>query len=209
MSCLHSRRRPYSSDRRKWRVCAVLELYICSRQSRISGIWTAPHYLSLLRLFSQFSCTDRTTMSSRGPSSTRWERFWALYIQAVDLDSIDGLASHLRETCISVLVANPPNYEMPRKQIIRELKGRMKPAVESLNVVALAGVVGELDLLRDICSHFRCLLTPLPVLIRIPRRYVEEKSFHNIAWFASTFFGYSGSAVSGLLMAFEANIASR
>ena len=61
----------------------------------------------------------------------------------------------------------------------------------------------EIDVLRDICSHYKCLLTPLSVIVNLPSRHLCVPVLDNIAWFASTFYNFTPYQVLILLHDFE------
>lgn len=71
----------------------------------------------------------------------------------MNLVSIDGLATNLSEIFDSVLVAKQPTFEKTTARITEQVKNGTKPKVESLDIVALLGIVHELDLMRHICCH--------------------------------------------------------
>ena len=136
-------------------------------------------------------------------SSTRWASFWWLFHRAMGLQSEHGLACHLRNLSIVILLRNPPNFEGSRAEVIEELRRGMLSEGVSLAVGSLLPAFREIDLLRDVCSHHRSLLTPIAVTLSIPVAYLDRPEFIDVAWFASSFFHYSSGRVSTLLVALD------
>ena len=99
------------------------------------------------------------------------------YQRAENLPASHGPPSYIRNVSISLLLACLRGFEQSTAQAIKALHAGLFAEEQALQIASLLSSLREVVLLKDICSHYRCLLTPLSVIIVLPFRYVSASVF--------------------------------